>query len=140
MPITLAGANHYAITVYDLDESIAWYERVLGYRLAQRNDIPHLGIDTAHMDAPDGSIMLEIFAPKQGLNPLPEARKDPDDDMFTVGNKHFCLTVPDADQTVQELEALGIEILRDIQPWGHHALYIADNSGNLIELFEGDMR
>lgn len=53
MSITNCGVNHFAVSVRSLDESVAWYERVLGFSFLSTNEIPGIGVKTAHMEWKD---------------------------------------------------------------------------------------
>ena len=44
MPIKINGVNHFAISVADLEESLAWYERVFGFQVLDRSEIPGTGV------------------------------------------------------------------------------------------------
>ena len=133
MAITWNGVNHFAISVPNLEESVAWYERVFGFKVFDRSEIPGVGIKVSHMVSP--GLVLEIFeAP--GANPLPEDRKVPNRDLLTHGNKHISFGVPNGPAAKAELEALGVEIVMVAEVDNTYGLFIRDNSGNLIEIFE----
>ena len=74
MPIKINGVNHFAISVADLEESLAWYERVFGFRVLDRSEIPGTGVQVSHMQAP--GFLLEVFcAPR--LHPPAGGPEDP---------------------------------------------------------------
>ena len=139
MAISIVNTNHFAVSVSDFDRSIEWYERVLGFKLLCRNIIEPISTPVAHLDSPDSGFMLEIFCPPDSL-PVPEDRKMPNTDMRTQGNKHFSLTIEDHEQTLLELEELEVPVVFTSLAWGTYCIFIHDPDGNLIELFEGDMR
>ncbi len=133
MAITWNGVNHFAISVPNLEESIAWYEKVFGFKVFDRSEIPGVGIKVSHMVS--SGLVLEIFeAP--GANPLPDDRKVPNRDLLTHGNKHISFGVPNGPAAKAELEALGVEIVMVAEVDNTYGLFIRDNSGNLIEIFE----
>lgn len=133
MAIKMNGVNHFAISVPNLEETIAWYEKVFGFKVFDRSEIPGVGIKVCHMLGT--GLILEIFeAP--GAAPLPEDRKVPNRDLMTHGNKHISFGVPDGPQAKAELEALGVEIVMVAEVDNTYGLFIRDNSGNLIEIFE----
>ncbi len=136
MAVTTMGVNHFAVSVRDLQESILWYERVLGFAPLVEGDIPNIDVKVAHM-AGQG-VVLELFEAK-GAAPLPEERKRPNTDLRVHGNKHFSMTIPDRDQAKRELAEHGVEIVMTADVWGTYGIFIQDPTGNLIELFEGDM-
>ena len=139
MAIKTLRTNHFAVSVSDVEKSIEWYSRVLGFKLLCRNMIDHINTPVAHLDAPDSGFVLEIYSPP-GCRPVPEERKTPDEDMKTNGNKHFSLTIADHKETMRELEEMGIPVVFVAPCWGTVGVFINDLDGNLIELFEGDMR
>ncbi len=136
MAISNIGVNHFAVSVRNLEESIEWYERVLGFEPIVTNEIPGIDVKVAHMSAP--GFVLELFDAKNAL-PLPEERKFPNTDLHTHGNKHFSLTIADRDVTKKQLGELGVPVVMTADVWGTYGIFIQDPTGNLIELFEGDM-
>ena len=139
MAIETLRTNHFAVSVSDLERSIEWYSRVLGFKLLCRNMIEHINTPVAHLDAPDSGFVLELYSPP-GCKPVPEDRKTPDEDMKTNGNKHFSLTIADHEKTLDELDEMGIPVVFTAPCWGTFGIFIGDPDGNIIELFEGDMR
>ena len=133
MAITITGVNHYAISVADLDESIAWYERVFGFTVKSRGVLHATGTGVCHMQGP--GVLLEIFCPQDPI-PLPDDRRHPNMDNRTLGNKHISFGVPNAHILLGEFEKLGVEVVFIAELPGIYALFICDNTGNLIEIFE----
>lgn len=79
--------------------------------------------------------LLEVFeAP--GANALPEDRRVPNRDLMTHGNKHMSFGVPDGKKAKAELEAMGVEIAMVAEVDDTYGVFIRDNTGNLIEIFE----
>ncbi len=138
MAIQINGVNHFAISVADMEESIAWYERVFGFVLLNREVIPGTGVKVCHMQAP--GFQLEIFCAPESVT-LPEERKVPNLDFLTQGNKHISFGVPDAHGLLDEFKAMGVNIAFIAEVNGTYGVFINDNAGNLIEIFEeGDRR
>ena len=133
MSIKINGIHHFGISVKDMDESIAWYERVFGFTLISRSVIPAAGVKVCHMQAP--GFVLEMFCPDDPT-PLPEDRKDPNRDILTLGNKHISYGVPDARILLEQFKKLGVNIVFIAEVDGTYAVYIQDNTGNLIEVHE----
>jgi len=133
MSVKINGVNHFAISVADMEETLAWYERVFGFTVFDRSEIPGTGIRVAHMCG--RGFILEVFEP-QGAQPLPEERKVPNQDLMTNGNKHISFGVPDGPAAKAQLEDLGVEIVMVAEVDGTYGLFIRDNTGNLIEIFE----
>ena len=60
----------------------------------------------------------------------------PNRDLMTNGNKHISFGVPDGPKAKKELEALGVEIVMVAEVDETYGVFIHDNTGNLIEIFE----
>ena len=137
MPLDIIGVNHFAVSVSDLEESISWYSEKLGFTLICRSEIPGIDVKVAHMEAP--GFVLELFD-AQNASPLPGSRRLPNTDLRVHGNKHFSVTVENAEKAKAQLDSLGVEIVMTAKVWGTIGMFIRDPTGNLIEVFEGDMR
>ncbi len=133
MPIQINGINHFAISVPDLNETVSWYQRILGFEMDYEDEIPAIGARIGHMKGP--GCMLEIFQ-VQGAKPLPEERKMPNSDIMTHGNKHLSFGVEDGPAAKAEMEAMGVEVVFVAQVNNTYGFFIHDNSNNLIEIFE----
>lgn len=131
--IEINGINHVAISVADLEESIAWYQRVFGFTVIDRSEIPGTGVKVSHMQGK--GFLLEIFCAKNS-NPLPKDRRIPNLDFLTQGNKHFSFGVKDGHKAKEEMEAMGVDIAFVAEVDGTYGVFIRDNTGNLIEIFE----
>ena len=134
MAIRINGINHYAISVADMEESIAWYEKVFGFTVIDRSEIPGTGIRICHMDG-QGKFQLEIFC-APGSDPLDPRRTVPNEDLGIQGNKHASFGVPDAHVLLEEFRRLGVHVAMIAEVDGTYGVFINDNSGNLIEIFE----
>ena len=138
--VEVEGLHHYTLSVASLDETVAWYARVLGFKPTCQNSTHPWG-RVAYMQGP--GLILEILEVK-GSRPLPSyaAGPEPDTDLDVCGHKHFALLHPDVAAAVGELKALGENVLSfkrvDLEGVGEFlAVFIADNTGGLIELPEG---
>lgn len=127
--------HHVGISVANVDESVAWYKKMLGFeevtRMTQEGANKML---IAHIKR--GNCYIELFQVANS-KPLPEYRRDPTADLGVQGFKHMGLLVPDALAAVKELKAKGAEIAMGpvITP-GVIFVFIRDNSGNAFELIE----
>ncbi len=133
MAVKINGVNHFAISVADLEETIRWYSDIFGFTVIDRSEIPDAGIRVSHMQGT--GMILEIFEAAESA-PLPEERRIPNQDLLTQGNKHISFGVPDGPKAKAELEALGVEIAMVAEVDGTYGVFIRDNTGNLIEIFE----
>lgn len=131
--VNINGVNHFAISVPDMEETLAWYHRVFGFEVFDRSEIPETGIQVAHMAG--HGLILEIFHPPGG-NTLPPSRSVPNEDLLINGNKHISFGVPDGETAKKELEEAGAEIVMEAKVDDTYGIFIRDNTGNLIEIFE----
>jgi len=125
--------HHCAISVPNLEETICWYEEKLGFSLIRRSVIPGLNVKVAHMQGVE--FILEIFEAEKSA-PLPEDRRYPNRDLLTHGHKHFAVGVKDARKAAKDLEAMGVEIVMVAEVDDTYGVFVRDNSGNLIEVFQ----
>ena len=125
---------HVGISVYSMEESLAWYGEVLGFRPVKDDGyVPPLDARICFVER-DG-FQLELFEysmPK----PLPEASRFPDTDIRTVGTKHLALAVVGLEELKKELAEKGVGIVHETRMHGDHVVFIRDCNGILIELIE----
>jgi metallo-beta-lactamase class B len=126
--------NHVALSVPNIAESIAWYEKMLGFKGTMRPSQP--GARQLVADLRRGNITIELFQVTDAA-PLPESRKNPSEDFRTHGVKHFGFEVKNLPAVLAELKAKGVKMAFDLRitPTEDFA-FISDNAGNAIELIE----
>lgn len=135
--VNLAGIHHFALSVANLDESIAWYSRVLGFALERRFGFPEPKTEIAHLRSPVG-IRLELLW-QPGSHPSPDAGLDAFGAIKNQGAKHVGLLVDDLDAAFVDLKDRGVTVLHEpvaVPPAGVRNFWILDNSGNQIEFNE----
>jgi methylmalonyl-CoA/ethylmalonyl-CoA epimerase len=125
--------HHAGVSVPDLEASIAWYKKMLGFDLERRDSLPPLQAKVAFLRR--GDLAFELFE-VPGAAPLPEDRRVPNKDLLTHGNKHVAFAVKDVRAAVEELKERGADIVFVLDIGGGTVSFIRDNSGNLIELFQ----
>jgi catechol 2,3-dioxygenase-like lactoylglutathione lyase family enzyme len=110
------GVHHVSINVVDVDAAVAFYTDVLGF--TRRDDRPDFGFPGAWLDAGDQQLHLI------GGDVPP-----------SVG-QHFAVRVADIDETIAELRNRGAQV-SDPSPVGTgRQAFIADPSGNLVEIHQ----
>jgi metallo-beta-lactamase class B len=126
--------NHVALSVPNIAESIAWYEKMLGFKGTVRPGPP--GARQQVADLRRGNITIELFQLADAA-PLPESRKSPSEDFRTHGVKHFGFEVKNLPAVLAELKAKGVKMAFEMRvtPTEDFA-FISDNAGNAIELIE----
>jgi methylmalonyl-CoA/ethylmalonyl-CoA epimerase len=128
---------HVGISVPDISASIAWYEKMLDFRLVSDQYFEKLPARIAFME--HGDFSIELFE-VEGAAPLPKDRRMPNLDIRTHGTKHVAYAVQDLKKLMDALKSKGADVAMDLFPMkGDLVAFIRDNAGNLIELIqEGD--
>jgi metallo-beta-lactamase class B len=126
--------DHVALSVPNIAESIAWYEKMLGFKGTVRPGQP--GARQQVADLRRGNITIELFQVADAA-PLPESRKNPSEDFRTHGVKHFGFEVKNLPAVLAELKAKGVKMAFEMRDTPTESFaFISDNAGNAIELIE----
>jgi catechol 2,3-dioxygenase-like lactoylglutathione lyase family enzyme len=126
--------HHVGVSVPDLEASVEWYRRVLGFVPVRRLRIESIPADVAILK--HGAMHIELFQ-AAGAKPLPAERREPDSDVRTHGNKHIAFAIADVEPFAAELRRRGADVV-----WVKHFehgganIFIRDNGGNLIEFLQ----
>jgi metallo-beta-lactamase class B len=125
--------DHVALSVPNIPDTIAWYDKMLGFKEVRRGGQP-TGQQTAAIRR--GNITIELFQLPNAA-PLPESRRNPSEDFRTHGVKHFGFEVKDLPAVLAELKAKGVKMAFEMRDNpGTAFAFISDNAGNAIELIE----
>ncbi|MAU20925.1 MAG: lactoylglutathione lyase [Martelella sp.] len=120
--------GHVAIKVTDLEKSLEYYEKRLGFpeMLRLHND-----------DGTPWLVYLRI-TDDQYLEIFPGAENDRAPGWNANGVNHMCFTIEDLDGTVARIEEAGITLLSPIKEGldGNRQAWLEDPDGNRIELME----
>src|SRR5262245_33059594 len=98
--------DHVALSVPDIGESSAWYQKMLGFREVNRGQQAS-GMRTALLQR--GNINIELFQVPDAA-PLPASRRNPSEDFRTHGVKHFAFQVKDLRAALAQLQAKGVKM------------------------------
>lgn len=127
--------HHIGISVPNLEESVAWYEEMLGFEVVRRSE-RETESDTEIALLQRGDCYIELFE-IPGAESLPEYRRDPSADLRVHGTKHFAFQVADAHAATEILRAKGAEIaMGPVDNPRAVFVFVRDNSGNTFELIE----
>ncbi|GAA4309669.1 VOC family protein [Actinomadura luteofluorescens] len=125
-----------SVTSEDLEPTIDWYCRTLGFTVERRFDTH--GMIFAFLICGDVRIELMATASK---------RQAPTGDILSSMDParvhHFCLAVTDLDAAVSELRDRGVNLIGGpmaVAEIGQRVAFITDNLGNIIELAEPGTR
>ena len=127
--------HHVGISVPNLEESVAWYENMFGFKVIARmsqDDYPKM--TRAIMQRDD--CYIEVFQ-VVGSKPIPEYRKDAAADVRVHGIKHFSFQVEDVYTAVESLKAKGANItMGPVESPRSTFAFISDNAGNNFEIIK----
>jgi methylmalonyl-CoA/ethylmalonyl-CoA epimerase len=127
--------HHVGISVPNLEESIAWYHKMLGFEVVTRmGQGGNSGMLVALIKR--GNCYIELFQ-VAGAKPLPDYRRDPSTDLRVHGIAHMAFQVSDVQAATKELKAKGADIaMGPVDSTGVVFVFIRDNSGNAFELIQ----
>jgi catechol 2,3-dioxygenase-like lactoylglutathione lyase family enzyme len=140
------GMHHAAITVSDIDATVAFYSKAVTYKVVKRYKVNgsafpksilgkrHKTVDVALVEMPTGFIQLMDFEP--GKPAAPNARP-----VIGPGYTHICFQSPSKDPAILRFMAAGLEIISrfgkpdgvDIGGYGVRYAYGRDPDGIMIE-------
>lgn len=128
MPGEVQELGHIVLYVRDLERSVAFYQKVLGWPLISPT-VP--GMPAAAFSGGRTHHELLLIEVGPSAAPIPAGRR--------VGMYHFGLKVGDSDDELRaalaRLVAADVPILGATDHHVTHSLYIADPDGNEIELY-----
>ena len=127
--------HHIALSVRDLEESVAWYETMFGLKVINRMFFDAVQMSIAFVGNED--FVIELLS-VPNAKPLPEGRNHPDTDNATLGVKHFCIQVENNKEFIAEMVRKGAKIVFETQPGGDesYAAFVNVPTGNVIEIFD----
>lgn len=121
--------DHIAITVKDLDRSVEFYTKKLGFSVLREAETPSLKI----MFVGNELAQLELFEVKEG--PAKEGPPLKDDE---IGIKHICFHVEDLGKVVEEMKQKGVEFTSEIRKSGERShIFFKDPDGIVLQLLQG---
>jgi len=133
--LTDAQIDHVGIVVQDLDEALATYCGILGFRLLERLDAPDHGVEIAFLAS--GNSTIELLSPtnrESGTARFLARRGE--------GSHHICFAVPDIARALEELRASGVRLIDEKPRQGVHGLvaFVHPQAahGVMIELLQRD--
>lgn len=125
---------HVGISVYHMEESVAWYEKNLGFHMLRDDGFCEpLSARICFLER-DG-FQIELFEYKEP-KPLPEDRLTPNQDLQTVGTKHVAFQIEDMEALKARFLQNNVDLAHEVQMRDEHVLFIRDCNGVLIELIQ----
>jgi methylmalonyl-CoA/ethylmalonyl-CoA epimerase len=125
--------NHIAIVVEDIDKALEVYQEAIGLPLQAVHEEPDEAVRVAYMPTPGGEVeLIQPITSDSGVARYLAKRGE--------GLHHVCLEVDSIDDSVQRMEAKGMEVLGQprTNKRGDRYIFVHPKSahGVLIELYE----
>lgn len=125
---------HTGISVYNMEESLKWYEQVLNFKLVKDDGfVPPLKARICFIQ--NGDFQLELFEYEQP-KPLPEDRLTPNSDLQTVGTKHVAFAIENMAELKEHFVANNVDIAHEVNMGGNSVMFIRDCNGVLLEFIQ----
>ena len=141
----ITGIHHFALTVSDMDRSLAFYTGLFGLEVASDREVERDYIEkiTAVPGAHQRLVHLSGYGHRLELleykAPRGEARARPLQD---AGSAHVCFITDDLDAEVDRLQAAGVTfrslpVVTTSGPnKGGRGIYVEDPDGNAVEVVQ----
>jgi catechol 2,3-dioxygenase-like lactoylglutathione lyase family enzyme len=147
MAVAVTTIDHFAITVSDLDRSLAFYRDLLGLQVVERHRLEGEGI--SKMAGKAGVVMnvVRLVAPEtDGILLDLQQYLSPPGHVSTaklgdVAHSHLCFGIPNLREAYQELKAKGVQFVSepvsfDLDFGIVHVVFLQDPDGFIIELVQ----
>ena len=125
---------HTGISVYNMEESLEWYKKNLGFELVKDDGYcPPLKAKICFVEKDGYQIELfEYDEPKK----IPEDRLMPNTDLQTVGTKHVAFATDDMDALKAGFVENGVDIAHEVRMGNDAVMFVRDCNGVLIEFIQ----
>jgi glyoxylase I family protein len=127
--------GHVAISVSNINRSISFYRKHFGLKLYRKYVFPDKRLTMALLKK--GNITLELFEFKK-RKPLPQYRKTLDNDLHTLGVKHFSLETKNIQIVYNKFKKARVKFETELRVFanGKRYFFIKDPDDVLIEIME----
>ena len=129
---------HTGISVYNMEESIEWYRKNLGFEVVKEDGfVPPLKARIVFMEK-DG-FQLELFE-YESPKAIPKDRLTPNSDLQTVGTKHIAFATDDMAALKAAFTENNVDIAHEVSMGGEAVMFVRDCNGILIEFIQSVSR
>lgn len=144
--------NHTMLRVKDIQKSLDFYTRVLGFRLVDKRDFPEAAFSLYFLALVDpAQIPEDDHARHQWMKSIPgvlelthnHGTEQDADFAYHDGNTdprgfgHICVSVPDVREACARFEALGVPFQKRLQDGRmNHLAFIKDPDGYWVEVIQ----
>ena len=134
--LSLPESYFSAFIVENIDSSISWYEKTLGFSILNKNEYPKMGFKQANLKM--GNTLIELIELQSAIS-LEEVLPDFNKKTKVIGIFKFGFTVTDFDKWILHLKKLNVnfhgKVVTDSLSKKRMAI-ILDVDNNRIQLFE----
>ncbi|MFQ6127479.1 MAG: VOC family protein [Thermoplasmata archaeon] len=124
--------THTSIRAKNMDETIEFYEKVLGLKLVRRAEIPQNDAEIAFLESPEGDSRIELTHYRQQKSYV---QAEYEDRVFD----HIAFEANDIDGILQRVREAGGTVTDEpfhLSPGGPRIAFLEDPNEVLIELIE----
>ena len=134
MTSNITRVLHTGISVYNMEESVEWYRKNLGFEVVKDDGyVPPLKAKIVFIEKDGYQIELfEYDEPKK----MPEDRLMPNTDLQTVGTKHVAFETDDMDALKEGFVANGVDSAHVVRMGQDAVMFVRDCNGVLIEFIQ----
>jgi methylmalonyl-CoA/ethylmalonyl-CoA epimerase len=133
----LLKPHHVGISVANMQDSIAWYQKNLAFEFLSQRDFSEIKTQIAFLK--HGDFQIELFEHYE-TQPIEKERTHPLTDMKYQGTKHICFVMEDGlEEIFAKFKTDGVDtVMGPILSPPKDAMmgFIRDNTGNLIEIIQ----
>jgi len=137
-PLSINRFNQVTMSVQDVNATIAWYQKFLGFNLVQYQSFPEFQTIVAfiELNASESPIRLEIiqdYAAIFGIH-----RMDPPRHTTVLGVSQFSFVVPNIQQTISTLNLMGLQTFDyyESDPLQLYFVFVRDLNDNLVQFIQ----
>jgi len=98
--------DHVAIVVKNIEETLPLYTEVLGFRLKNIEEVPHMFVRVAMLESSSGTTHVELVEPTVADTGVARFLRKKGE-----GVHHLCLMVADLQKKLDELKAKGVRLI-----------------------------
>ena len=121
--------TYVGIRVKDMDESISFYSKLFGMKLAGKSRIDVTHGEVVTLVTEEGGFPLELNYYE---------KESPYDKRYTVGEglDHLCFQVDSIDATLTKAREMGYRVPEEIRTMTSRWAYVEDPNGIWVEIFQ----
>ena len=133
-PVPGLRVSNVALATRDLEATIAWYAKVLGFAVTERGRFDAVGADYAMIEA--AGVRIELVSRAHAEHRRVD-RTPPPNHLDVLGYKAVVFETDDLAAATAALKQHGVELLWADQPLGatRNSTMLRDPEGNLINIF-----